>query len=63
MVWDMLDRARETGAVTPAKLDPVYALLQAMQVSTAYSRACMRSQHEGALKQSEAVHSGQPACT
>eukprot|EP00891_Asterochloris_glomerata_P005165 jgi/Astpho2/5165/Aster-04749 len=30
-VWDMLDRARETGAVTPAKLDPVYAMLQAMQ--------------------------------
>ncbi len=32
-VWDILDRARETGAVTPAKLDPVYAMLQAMQVS------------------------------
>ena len=42
VVWDMLDRARETGAVSPAKLDPVYALLQAMQVSTAHSRACMK---------------------
>ena len=49
LVWDMLDRARETGTVTPPKLDPVYAMLQAMQVSTAPSRACLRARRGGRL--------------